>query len=219
MTKQLSKIVAYPFLGKGRGNRLLTLFLIGLVPLFGQIVLIGYFLRVAKIWFTGDEVRHPDFSAFGQLVADGFVLLIAAVVYLVPAAALFFIPKVGGILSVFWVLFVAFIFPVPLASYAVSRDIVSFFAVRRIFTTVRDRILPLAQILLLLAVLVVLLLLPPVAFTLAGNSLYNSGAGALWQVLGVISVFAGILIEAFALVLFGHIYFAAAGVAVRSSED
>ena len=218
MTKQLSKIVAYPFLGKGRGNRLLALFLIGLVPLFGQIVLIGYFLRVAKIWFTGAEPQHPDFSAFGQLVADGFIFLIAAVVYLVPAAALFFIPKVGAVLSVFWVLFVAFIFPVPLTNYAASRDIVSFFAVKRIFTTVRDKILPLAQTLLLLAVLMVLLLLPPAVFTMAGNSLYNSGAGALWQVLGVISVFAGILIEQFALILFGHIYFAAAGVACREEE-
>ncbi len=219
MRIELTQAVAYPIADRERLNRFLMLFLLGFVPLLGQVIVAGYLLRVARLWYEGESQRLPDFTDFGALVLDGFMLILAGVIYLVPAAAMFFIPAVGPVLSVAWCLLVMFIFPVPVAKYAVSRNIGEFFAVKSIVVAARDRLFGLLKLFGIAWAILLILLLPPAIFALAGNGFYQCGAGPLWQFIGAVSIVVGILAEMAFLLIGGHIFFALAGQVLRGEEE
>lgn len=75
----------YPFQGPGWFGRLFTLALIQLVPIAGQLILIGYGLEVVRAVHAGQlDLPRLDWS---RALVDGLRLAAAGLLYLIPVAA------------------------------------------------------------------------------------------------------------------------------------
>jgi hypothetical protein len=81
----LSQALRYPFGGERWLSRIVALAVAQLVPVLGQLVLIGYGMTVARSVRSG-QTRLPEMRWLAAL-ADGAQFLVTALVYVVPLAA------------------------------------------------------------------------------------------------------------------------------------
>ncbi len=93
----LSQALQYPFRGKGSFRFLLILTMMQLLPLVGQLILLGYGLDVVRAISAG----HTDLPPLRWLPAlgDGLRILIAGFVYLLPILVTIAIVGVSSIRS------------------------------------------------------------------------------------------------------------------------
>lgn len=77
-------------------SKLLIAALMVLIPIFGWLVLVGYFSHVTRrIATTGTDLPLPEWEAFGDLFVDGFKVAAAGFVWSLPVSILGFC--LGGI--------------------------------------------------------------------------------------------------------------------------
>ena len=81
----LSKALQYPFQGKGWLNRILILALVQLVPVVGQLILVGYGLDAKRSIYAGQTDLPP--IRWRQTVGDGLRLLAAGLLFFLPILA------------------------------------------------------------------------------------------------------------------------------------
>ena len=58
--------------------------LVGLIPIFGQLLVLGYMIAVGRNVIRGRPQPLPEWSEFGQLLADGQYASVVGCVYILP---------------------------------------------------------------------------------------------------------------------------------------
>ncbi|MCG8350001.1 MAG: DUF4013 domain-containing protein [Chloroflexales bacterium] len=86
----LSDALQYPFRGKDWFHRMLTLALLQLIPIVGQVILFGYGIAIVRAVYAG-ETKLPLLQ-WRQALCDGGLFVVAGLLYLTPILGL--IPNV-----------------------------------------------------------------------------------------------------------------------------
>jgi hypothetical protein len=97
-----------------------------IIPLINILTIPGFILRVASKTMSGDKTL-PKFDNFGELVIDSLkaivTLIIHFIVYTIIAVILAFIPFVGPVLSLIWMVVFAFIMVSGVMTLAKTKNI------------------------------------------------------------------------------------------------
>lgn len=192
--------------------------LIGLlfVPVIGWLAILGYFVRISKQWINEEYQNLPDFSGFGSLIAIGFIMMLALIIYSLPQVVFPFIPCFGSMLSTAYSIILAVVSPYLIAVVATDGTLSGeLFNFKRIIKFVQDNIV---NLLIFLAVglgisIVLLIIIVPlvvggiILLSIAGGSngsyLYSIIAFAL---AAIIIVIGGFWSSAVSYSLAGNIY-------------
>jgi hypothetical protein len=84
----IGKAFSYVFEDESWVSKVLIGGLIFLIPLIGQIAVLGYSYKVAQNVARGAERPLPEWSEFGDMLARGFMGWVITLVYALPAVAL-----------------------------------------------------------------------------------------------------------------------------------
>ncbi len=83
------KAFTYPFDDPDWLKKLVVIALISLIPIFGQLVLMGYIVGIVRRVIQRNDVLLPDATNFGELFSNGWKLFVISLVYGLPAFLLF----------------------------------------------------------------------------------------------------------------------------------
>lgn len=78
----ISRALRYPFQGSGWFNRILILALIQLIPIVGQLILLGYGLEIVRYIYSGQNDLPP--IHWLRMLGDGAKVAIAGLLYMFP---------------------------------------------------------------------------------------------------------------------------------------
>src|SRR5579883_2512631 len=78
----LFQALRYPFQGKGSFRRILILALLQLIPIVGQLILLGYGLDIVRAMYTGQTSLPPIRGL--QALTGGLRIVLAALLYMTP---------------------------------------------------------------------------------------------------------------------------------------
>jgi len=161
---RLKDALMYFFKSTGWLAKLITLLGLIFVPIIGWLAILGYFLRIAEKWVSGEYETLPDFSNFGSMIMAGLILFVVMIVYSVPQMVLAFIPCLGNLLSTAYNIILILIAPYLISVVAVDKSISpDVFNFNRIIQFVSDNIVNLLIILavdIVVGIVSVILLAP-----------------------------------------------------------
>lgn len=124
---EIAKALSYPLQDK---NRILQIGLIALIPIFGQIVIIGYVMDIINSVARGDDTALPDWGNLGENFRHGMVAGIAFIVYMLPTILLSTTGNadnyIGVILALVLGFPLGFLYMVALLRYAAEEKVQSF---------------------------------------------------------------------------------------------
>ena len=78
----LTQALRYPFQGRGWNRRLLALTLLQLIPVIGQLMLLGYGLEIVRAVYAGEANLPP--IRWQQALGNGLRLMMAGLLYCLP---------------------------------------------------------------------------------------------------------------------------------------
>ena len=129
---EIVNALSYPLKDK---NRIVQIGLIALIPLFGQIVIIGYVMDIINSVARGDDRTLPDWGNLGENFRHGMVAGIAFIVYMLPTILLSTTGDADNYISVVLALVLGFplgfLYMVALLRYAAEEKLQSFIDVGR----------------------------------------------------------------------------------------
>jgi hypothetical protein len=154
------KAFTYPFDDPDWLKKLAIIALISLIPIFGQIVLMGYMVEIVRRVIQHETVLLPEASNFGDLLAKGWKVFVTTLVYGLPAILLFtifgivmavssnqdgsmwnvitFITICLMCLPIFYMIFYALIVPAALGRLASTGEIRDGLNFRKVFALLRS---------------------------------------------------------------------------------
>ena len=178
--------------------------LISLIPLVGQIILLGWGFEVTRRVINGDPEPLPDWSDFGGHLMKGFQVFIVALVYMLPiilfqgcanipalfigegddtlVTVLSILMACFGCITFLYAIFVGLILPAGIGSFAAKGELKAAFSFGEIFGLVRDNFGTYALVLL--------------GYLLAG---FIGSLGVIACVIGVLFT------QAYSIVVNGHL--------------
>ncbi len=214
---RVSQALLYLFRSERWLARVLILMLLLLVPIVGWLAVMGYFLRVLSRWMEGKYEGIPDFSDFGELIADGFFLAVLEIAYSIPAFVLPFVPCFGNALASLWSLLFLFILPYLAGVVARTGTIPSeAFDFKRVANFIGDNVLRILVVLAVNLVISVGVTVVSAPFWVGGAIavsvfrrhalIFSPFAAALFGAAAVVMAFGGIYLMFVAYALWGDIW-------------
>jgi hypothetical protein len=97
-TLYLPEAIPYPFNDSEWIKKAAIGVLINLVPLIGQIIALGYGVRLSRQVAAGDTSRLPEWDSWGSDAGTGFGLLAASILYSLLFLLVVWIPCIGQLL-------------------------------------------------------------------------------------------------------------------------
>lgn len=125
----------FPLSDKDWVKKILIGCVISLVPILNLLSL-GYFLNCLQLGMQG-RTELPEWEDWGELLKDGFFVLLIIVIYLAIPLVLFpilsFIPFIGTIIASILLLLAGLLLPVALGSYSLRRNFEDVIRIKPIF--------------------------------------------------------------------------------------
>ena len=176
--------------------------LVSLIPIIGQITVVGWGLEVTRRVIRQEEQVLPDWSDFGGHIVKGIVTWVIGLVYALPIILVWICPVIiiaavpeedtvvslvsvcFGCLTFLYVILLLFVLPAALGNYAAKDEIGAAFRFGEVFGLVRAA--PGAYLLTILGALI---------------------AGVIISPLGIILCFVGVLwTQAYAVLINSHLW-------------
>jgi hypothetical protein len=170
--------------------------LVSLIPILGQLLVMGYMISVGRNVIRGNPQPLPEWDDFGQFLVDGLYAFVVSLVYMLPifvVMCIFFFPAlavggafsdngdagaIGGLASCCFALFATiyglavgwFFLPAALARYADTGEVMPAFRFAEIWAISREN----------LVVYLMALLVTIVAGFIGGLGIIACGVGVLF---------------------------------------
>ncbi|HNX28385.1 MAG TPA: DUF4013 domain-containing protein [Syntrophomonadaceae bacterium] len=131
----LAAFLKFPLSDKDWVKKIIIGCVITLVPVLNLLTL-GYLLNCLQLGMQG-RAELPEWQDWGELIKDGFFVLLIIIVYLLIPLILFpllsFIPIIGTIIASILLLLAGLLLPAALASYSIKRDLTDALQVKVIY--------------------------------------------------------------------------------------